>query len=62
MATMEETTNRCKRLIALGMKEKTAKDHAYSSKGPWRMAKTYGMHKGLSNRVIESMGYIPMMT
>ena len=26
------------------------------------MAKTYGMHKGLSNNVIESMGYIPMMT
>ena len=53
---------RLKKLIALGIKQKTAKDHAYSSKGPWRMARSYGMHKGLSNSVIESMGYIPMMT
>lgn len=53
---------RLKQLIALGIKEHTARKHAYSSKGPWRMAKTYCMHKGLSNSVIESMGYIPMMT
>lgn len=52
---------RCKRLIELGLKENTAKKWAYSSKGPWRMAKTYGMHKALSNSVIESMGYIPMV-
>jgi RNA-directed DNA polymerase len=52
---------RCKQLIALGLKESTAKNCAYSSKGPWRMAKTYGMHKAISNGVIESMGYIPMM-
>ena len=53
---------RCKQLMALGVKENTAKKHAYSSKGPWRMAKSYGMHKGISNSEIESMGYIPMMT
>lgn len=53
---------RVKKLIELGIKENTAESHAYSNKGPWRMAKTYGMHKGLSNNVIESMGYIPMMT
>lgn len=53
---------RLKKLMALGIKEHTAKSHAYSSKGPWRMARTYCMHKGLSNSVIESMGYIPMMT
>ena len=53
---------RLKKLVALGIKEHTAKSHAYSSKGPWRMARTYCMHKGLSNSVIESMGYIPMMT
>lgn len=52
---------RFKKLIALGIKVHTAKSHAYSSKGPWRMAKTYGMHKALSNSVIESMGYTPMM-
>ncbi len=52
---------RLKKLIALGIKEHTARNHAYSSKGPWRMARTYCMHKGLSNSVIESMGYIPMM-
>ena len=51
---------RCKRLIALGIKEKTAKQTAYSSKGPWRMARTYGMHKALANWVIEAMGYMPM--
>jgi RNA-directed DNA polymerase len=54
--------SRCKQLIALGLKEHTAKRWAYSSKGPWRMAKTYGMHKAVSNSVIESMGYIPMRT
>jgi len=53
---------RYKQLIALGIKESTAKKHAYSSKGPWRMAKSYGMHKAISNSAIESMGYIPMMT
>jgi RNA-directed DNA polymerase len=52
---------RLKKLIALGIKEHIAKKHAYSSKGPWRMAKTYGMHKGFANSVIESMGYVPMM-
>lgn len=51
---------RCKRMIALGLKEHTAKAWAYSSKGPWRMARTYGMHNAVSNAVIEEMGYIPM--
>ena len=51
---------RCKRLIELGIKEKTAKQTAYSSKGPWRMAMSYGMHKALANWVIEEMGYTPM--
>jgi group II intron reverse transcriptase/maturase len=53
---------RLKRLIAMGLGERVAKCHAYSSKGPWRMARAYCMHKALSNGVIESMGYIPMMT
>jgi RNA-directed DNA polymerase len=53
---------RCKQLITIGVKETTAKKHAYSSKGPWRMAKSYGMHKAVSNSEIESMGYIPMTT
>jgi RNA-directed DNA polymerase len=52
---------RCKRLIELGLKENTARKCAYSSKGSWRMAKTYGMHKAVSNSVIEFMGYTPMM-
>jgi RNA-directed DNA polymerase len=52
---------RCKRLVALGIKEHTARKQAYSSKGPWRMAKTQTMHKAVSNSVIESMGYTPMM-
>lgn len=53
---------RCKQLIALGLKRSTAKGVALSSKGPWRMAKTKGMHKALSNATIESLGYIPMTT
>ncbi len=53
---------RCKQLMALGVKQSTAKKYAYSIKGPWRMAKSSGMHKALSNSKIESMGYIPMMT
>lgn len=53
---------RFRKLIALGIKEHTAKKQAYSSKGPWRMAKTYAMHRGLSNSEIKSMGYNPMMT
>ena len=58
----KKARTRCKQMIALGLKEHTAKKWAYASKGPWRMAKTYGMHKALSNSVIESLGYIPMMT
>jgi group II intron reverse transcriptase/maturase len=53
---------RRKQLIALGLKESIAKRVASSSKGPWRMAKTYGMHTALSNATIESLGYIPMTT
>jgi RNA-directed DNA polymerase len=52
---------RYKRLITLGLKEITAKQTAYSSKGPWRMARTYGMHKALSNGVIEALGYTPLI-
>jgi RNA-directed DNA polymerase len=51
---------RYKRLIALGLKEGTARKTAYGGKGPWRMAKTYGMHRALSNGVIEAMGYTSM--
>jgi RNA-directed DNA polymerase len=53
---------RCKQLMVLGLKRDKAKAWACSGKGPWRMAASAGMHKALSNRVIESMGYIPMMT
>ena len=56
----KQPRTRCKRLIALGLKDATARKCAYSSKGPWRIAKTQGMHKAVSNNVIESMGYIPM--
>ena len=52
---------RNKQLIALGLKEHIARKWACSSKGPWRMARTYGMQKAVSNSVIESMGYTPMM-
>ena len=51
---------RYKRLVALGVKETQAKRCAWTSKGPWRMAKTYEMHQAMSNLEIESMGYIPM--
>lgn len=53
---------RYKRLMALGLKGATAKRAAYSSKGPWRMARTYAMQKTLSNSFIEDMGYRPMMS
>jgi RNA-directed DNA polymerase len=52
---------RRKRLTALGLKESTARQIAYSSKGPWRMAKTYAIHKVLTNEVIQAMGYTPMV-
>jgi hypothetical protein len=51
---------RYKRLVKLGLKEHTAGKLAYSSKGPWRLAKTPGMHRALSNATIEAMGYISM--
>lgn len=53
---------RCKQLMKLGLKRDKAKRWACSSKGPWRMAITAGLNQALSNSVIESMGYIPMMT
>lgn len=52
---------RMKKLMGLGLTESTARKHAYSSKGPWRMARSYGMHRGLSNEVIEEMGYVSML-
>lgn len=53
---------RRKRLIELGLTERTARKTACSSKGPWRMARTPGMHRAVSNGVIESMGYVSMAT
>jgi len=53
---------RWKKLMALGLRRDKAKDCASGGKGPWRMARTPGMHKALSNNAIENMGYIPMMT
>lgn len=49
---------RYKRLISLGLTENIARGIAYSSKGPWHMARSYGMHKALSNEVIGKLGYI----
>ena len=51
---------RYRRLRALGLKVHTANNHAYGNKGPWRMAISPGMHRAVSNGVIESMGYTPM--
>ena len=51
---------RYKRLKTLELKEDTARRTAYGHKGPWRMAKTPGMHRALSNRVIEEMGNVSM--
>lgn len=53
---------RRKKLIELGIKDSTATKHAYSSKGPWRMSRTYCTHKALSNKYIENLGYKPMIT
>lgn len=52
---------RYKRLIARGLGVDKAKGWAYSNKGPWRMAACYCMQKVMSNKVIEAMGYIPIM-
>jgi RNA-directed DNA polymerase len=51
---------RKKKLISMGLSERSARNYAYSSKGPWRMALTPGMHKAVSNSTLEEMGYIPM--
>lgn len=53
---------RCKQLIALGLKEHTARKLANSRKGPWRTARSQGMHKAVSNWAIEEMGYTSMVT
>jgi RNA-directed DNA polymerase len=53
---------RSKQLIALGLKEHTARKVAYSQKGPWRIAKSQGVHRAVSNRVIEEMGYTSMVS
>ena len=52
---------RTKKLMGLGISKTTARKNAYSSKGPWRMAKTACMHRAIGNEYIKSMGYIPMM-
>ena len=52
---------RLRNLKKLGLKANKARKIAYSSKGPWRMAISPGMSIALSNKIIEEMGYIPMM-
>ncbi len=51
---------RFKRLIALELGETSARRTAYAKCGPWRIAKSPGMHKALSNSYIESLGYSTM--
>lgn len=51
---------RLRSLRRLGLRGDKAKEAAYSSKGPWRLAKSHSMHYAVSNKVIEEMGYIPM--
>lgn len=53
---------RYKRLVALGLTEKTAWATIRSGKGPWHMARSFGVHKALSNGVIEAMGYTTINT
>lgn len=57
----KESRTRYKRLINLGVSKEKAGNLAYSNKGPWRISKTPGMHQALSNNMIETLGYIPMM-
>jgi RNA-directed DNA polymerase len=48
-------------LIKLGVTRKDAECVTGSGKGPWRISKTEALHKSLSNRVIESLGLIPLI-
>lgn len=34
---------------------------AFSSKGPWRIARSYAMHLALGNKMLEKWGFCPMM-
>lgn len=52
---------RLKNLRRLGVRNGEAKSTAYSTKGAWRMSHTKSVQKALSNKVIESLGYVPMM-
>jgi RNA-directed DNA polymerase len=52
---------RWRKLTALGLKKYTARRYAHSGDGPWKMAKSYGMHQAVTNGVIEKLGYKPMM-
>jgi len=54
-------SGRLKNLVRLGLKWEMAKSIVYSNKGPWRLAKTRGMHAALSNKYLESIGFIPIM-
>lgn len=51
---------RYKRLMELGLKAENARKTVRTSKGPWRMASSVGMHMAVSNKKIEKMGYVPM--
>lgn len=57
----KQAHTRYKRLRALGLSKKAAWRNALSQYGPWKMANMKGVHKALSNKVIEEMGYIPML-
>jgi RNA-directed DNA polymerase len=50
-----------RQLRALGIKTEIATMTAHSNKGPWRIARSQAMHKALGNKILEEMGFIPMM-
>ena len=53
---------RVRKLRALGVRQDEAHSHGNSRKGPWRLAKSLGIHLGMTNQWLEDQGLISLNT
>ncbi|WP_236622408.1 group II intron maturase-specific domain-containing protein [Novipirellula maiorica] len=52
----KKSKTRLRNLMSLGLSNREARPFAFSGKGPWRLSKTSGVQRALSNEYLKSEG------
>ena len=54
----KKSQTRLRKLMSLGLSHADARPFAFSGKGPWRLSKTSGVQRALSNEVLAAEGLL----